>query len=152
MKTCKIALLILLPIIIFGVCSAADAYMGKRFGPALYFGPYYFPKHLCDVGICFTPDDFKPRYQDPNPLPPGPIMAMPPKPPVRKVKPVQKCAPVPACAPQGACPPGVAAHALRAHAGPPPAHYGYSAHPNPRMTGGFPPVGPPPMMPMRVRH
>jgi hypothetical protein len=39
----------------------------ERFGPWLYFAPYYFPPDGCCLGYCFSPDEFRPVYESPNP-------------------------------------------------------------------------------------
>jgi hypothetical protein len=41
-----------------------------RFGPWVYFAPYYFPPDRSCLGYCLTDQDFLPKYQSPNPLPP----------------------------------------------------------------------------------
>lgn len=65
----KIALLWLLAATI--VLSAhPPATADMRFGPWVYFAPYYFPPDRCCLGYCLTDQDFIPKYQSPNPLPP----------------------------------------------------------------------------------
>ncbi len=39
----------------------------ERFGPWLYYAPYYFPPDGCCLGYCFSPDEFRPVYESPNP-------------------------------------------------------------------------------------
>jgi hypothetical protein len=39
----------------------------ERFGPWLYYAPYYFPPDGCCLGHCFSPDEFRPVYESPNP-------------------------------------------------------------------------------------
>jgi hypothetical protein len=61
----------------------------ERFGPWVYYAPYYFPPDKCCLGHCFGPDDFLPRYESPNPPEPPnnvpPPMPRPPRQSVRKV-------------------------------------------------------------------
>ncbi len=52
------------------VCALAiqsSSHAEPRFGPWAYFAPYYFPPDGCCLGYCFGPDDFRPRYESPNP-------------------------------------------------------------------------------------
>lgn len=42
-------------------------YPEPRFGPWVYFAPYYFPPDDCCCGYCFGPMDFLPQYESPNP-------------------------------------------------------------------------------------
>jgi hypothetical protein len=49
--------------------AAAHSYDGARFGPWLYYAPYYFPRSGCCKGFCFGPADFRPTYEDPLPVP-----------------------------------------------------------------------------------
>lgn len=60
---------------------AGGAQTNERFGPWKYYAPYYFPKNGC-YGICFSPDDFKPVYEDPNPLAPKGVYRPQPLPPI----------------------------------------------------------------------
>jgi hypothetical protein len=39
----------------------------ERFGPWLYYAPYYFPPDRCCLGYCFSADEFRPVYESPNP-------------------------------------------------------------------------------------
>ncbi len=39
----------------------------ERFGPWLYYTPYYFPPDGCCLGHCFSQDEFRPTYEAPNP-------------------------------------------------------------------------------------
>lgn len=65
--------------------TAANAEL--RFGPWVHFAPYYFPPASAGLGICFSPDDFGPKYESPNPLKPSAEGYCPPpvRRPVRKV-------------------------------------------------------------------
>jgi hypothetical protein len=60
-----------------GICSDARAVPEERFGPWLYYAPYYFPRHGVCKGFCVGPESFGPRYEDPNPLSPGPPLSPP---------------------------------------------------------------------------
>ncbi len=57
----------------------AYADLGTVFGPWRYYAPYYFPPEVTQGPTCFRPQQFLPRYQDPNPLPdiPGPEQPAP---------------------------------------------------------------------------
>lgn len=48
----------------------------ERFGPWAYYAPYYFPPQMVYAGRLFSPQDFLPRYETPNP--PQPSNAAPP--------------------------------------------------------------------------
>jgi hypothetical protein len=96
MKCNKTALLIFLIAAILIGALQAHAYTGSRFGPWLYFAPYYFPVSGCCKGFCFSPGDFRPTYESPNPLPPGvPVVPSGPPPPITKCK-TGACLPGPA--------------------------------------------------------
>jgi hypothetical protein len=81
----KIILLVLI-IAIAALALAASALceFGPRFGPWKYYAPYYFPKRGC-MGMCISPRDFVPTYEDPNPLVPGLPTPLPPPRKVHKV-------------------------------------------------------------------
>ncbi len=69
----------------------------ERFGPWVYFAPYYFPPDKCCLGHCFGPDDFIPRYESPNPPMPKSDPPPPPEPRRQRVTtvPPQVAGPVP---------------------------------------------------------
>jgi len=90
LKNKRIALILFLAIATTMVAGHAYSYTGSAFGPRLYFAPYYFPKSGCCKGICYTPADFRPTYEDPNPPVPG--LPQPPRfsrPPVAKWAPAR---------------------------------------------------------------
>jgi hypothetical protein len=60
-------LLVCVLVILSAVAIAASSNAEQRFGPWLYWAPYYFPPDGCCLGYCFGPDDFRPRYESPNP-------------------------------------------------------------------------------------
>ncbi len=72
MKIRRIALMLVFAVVPLMAVSHASADTGFRFGPWLYFAPYYFPSSGSCMGICFTPAHFIPRYESPNPPAPGP--------------------------------------------------------------------------------
>jgi hypothetical protein len=53
--------------IISAIALQTSSNAEQRFGPWLYYAPYYFPPDGCCLGYCFGPDDFRPRYESPNP-------------------------------------------------------------------------------------
>jgi len=53
--------------IISAIVVQSSSHAEPRFGPWLYYAPYYFPPDGCCLGYCFGPDDFRPRYESPNP-------------------------------------------------------------------------------------
>ncbi len=57
-----------------------------RFGPWVHFAPYYFPPASSGLGICFSPEDFAPKYESPNPLKPRADGYCPPPAPRRPVR------------------------------------------------------------------
>jgi len=61
----------LLLVCVFTILSAmtlqTSSHADPRFGPWVYFAPYYFPPDGCCLGQCFGPADFLPRYEAPNP-------------------------------------------------------------------------------------
>ncbi len=112
MKTSRLALIFTFALLACAFAAQAEAYTGYRFGPFLYYAPYYFPPNGSCMGQCFTPDDFKPQYEDPNPLPPpmGRFPAPRPHPQKVKITKSQPCGPPPTplyAHPQGP-PPGPA--------------------------------------------
>ncbi len=84
MKTTAVGIFILL-ILTFTFPFQALSDTEERFGPWLYFAPYYFPPDRGCLGHCFSADDFRPIYESPNP--PQPKNDAPPQfapPPPRK--------------------------------------------------------------------
>lgn len=71
------------PIIIACSSFQALADTGRTYGPWRYFAPYYFSPSRSCAGVPLTPDDFKSKYELPNPVVPGEPV---PAPPERKVK------------------------------------------------------------------
>jgi hypothetical protein len=91
MKVSK-RLLVCVLVVLSSMTLAASSHAELRFGPWVYFAPYYFPPDGCCLGYCFGPDDFIPRYESPNPPIPshdvGPCLGCPgPAPIPRKVTP-----------------------------------------------------------------
>jgi hypothetical protein len=84
MKTTAVGILILL-VLTFTFPLQALSHSEERFGPWRYYAPYYFPPDRCCLGYCFSPDDFRPTYESPNPPQPKndapPRCAAPPPPP-----------------------------------------------------------------------
>lgn len=78
MKAISTALLLALVTTALLAASAAYGDTGTKFGPWRYFGPYYFPKVNPATGVCFTPEDFRPKYESPHPKAPGPVYYVPP--------------------------------------------------------------------------
>ena len=86
MKYSKAAFILTLTAATIMTAALCDSHAQDRFGPFLHYAPYYFPKDGCK-GFCFSAEDYRPTYEDPNPLPP-PRGRMPvPKPKPSKVKP-----------------------------------------------------------------
>lgn len=52
-----------------------------RFGPWVFWAPYYYPSPEKMKNLGLKPEDFAPRYQAPNPLPPPSDGYCPPPPP-----------------------------------------------------------------------
>lgn len=50
----------------------------ERFGPWVYYAPYYYPPFMKFAGRPMCPQDFAPKYESPNP--PQPSNAVPPRP------------------------------------------------------------------------
>ena len=89
----KTRLKIILPALLFVMTvltMTVHADLGTVFGPWRYYAPYYFPPEVTQGPTCYRPQQFLPRYQDPNPLPdipeprqpapgygPAPAMGMP---------------------------------------------------------------------------
>jgi hypothetical protein len=74
--------------ITFVIASQVPSQAEERFGPWVYYAPYYYPPDNLCLACVQSPLDFLPRYESPNPpIPshdPGP--QCPPE-PVRKVGP-----------------------------------------------------------------
>jgi hypothetical protein len=74
--------------ITFVIASQVPSYAEERFGPWVYYAPYYYPPDNLCLACVSSPLDFLPRYESPNPpIPshdPGP--QCPPE-PIRKVGP-----------------------------------------------------------------
>ena len=66
MKVSK-RLLVFVLVALSSITLAASSHAEPRFGPWVYFAPYYFPPDGCCLGFCFGPNDFIPRYESPNP-------------------------------------------------------------------------------------
>lgn len=66
MRISKIVLICVIAII-SALAAQTSSHSEERFGPWVYFAPYYFPPDGCCLGQCFGPDDFLPRYESPNP-------------------------------------------------------------------------------------
>jgi len=78
MNNHKIVLIVLLLVIPLIFAGSAQPDFGPRFGPWVYYAPYYFPRDGCCNGFQLGPEDFRPKYEDPNPLSPGSPAAPPP--------------------------------------------------------------------------
>jgi hypothetical protein len=66
MKTTAIGILVVLALSFLCPFEALSN-TEERFGPWLYYAPYYFPPDGCCLGYCFSPDEFRPVYESPNP-------------------------------------------------------------------------------------
>jgi len=86
MRSSRLALILILAAA-FALAAAAGSQAELRFGPWVYWAPYYYPSPEKLRALGFKPEDFAPRYQAPNPLPPGSEgeCMPPPPPPPRKV-------------------------------------------------------------------
>jgi hypothetical protein len=71
----------------------APAHAELRFGPWVHFAPYYFPSAASGLGLCFSPEDFAPKYESPNPLRPRSDGYCPPPAPRRPVRKVAQAIP-----------------------------------------------------------
>lgn len=60
-------LILCVMVVLSSIAISASSHAEQRFGPWVYFAPYYFPPDGCCLGYCFGPDDFRPRYESPNP-------------------------------------------------------------------------------------
>jgi hypothetical protein len=80
-----IVLLLIVTAAALTVASSGYCEFGPRFGPWKYYAPYYFPRTGC-LGMCFSPADYVPIYEDPNPLVPGLPTPLPPPRRPTKVK------------------------------------------------------------------
>jgi hypothetical protein len=90
MKTTAVGIFVLLALT-FTFPFQALSNSEERFGPWRYYAPYYFPPDRCCLGYCFSPDDFRPTYESPNPPQPKndvpPRNAAPARPPKKVVRP-----------------------------------------------------------------
>ena len=66
MRICK-SVIISLAIIAFLAGLQAAACAEERFGPWVYYSPYYFPPENGCLGYLLSPEDYLPRYESPNP-------------------------------------------------------------------------------------
>jgi hypothetical protein len=66
MKTTAIGIFVVL-VLSFLCPFEALSNTEERFGPWLYYAPYYFPPDRCCLGHCFSPDEIRPVYESPNP-------------------------------------------------------------------------------------
>jgi hypothetical protein len=48
----------------------SPSFAEERFGPWVYYAPYYFPQNLASLGHGLLPMNFAPRYESPNPAQP----------------------------------------------------------------------------------
>ena len=69
----------------FVITVTAGAQAELRFGPWVYWAPYYYPSPEKMRMLGFHTKDFAPRYQEPNPIAPKSDGYVPPPPPIRKV-------------------------------------------------------------------
>ena len=65
----------------------------ERFGPWVYYAPYYFPPDGTCNGLCLSPSAFLPTYESPNP--PEPNGERPPRPPREARQPTKVAAHTP---------------------------------------------------------
>jgi hypothetical protein len=75
--------------ITFVIASQVPSYAEERFGPWVYYAPYYYPPDNLCLACVSSPLDFLPRYESPNPpIPshdpgpqcaPGPIQKVGPR-------------------------------------------------------------------------
>jgi hypothetical protein len=69
---------VLVGLIILSACCVAHAEL--RFGPWVYFAPYYFPPEGSCNGCPVGPQDFLPKYESPAPPMPSYDPGPPPEP------------------------------------------------------------------------
>ena len=62
MRISKIILISVFTIISV-IAIQTSSHAETRFGPWLYYAPYYFPPDGSCLGYCFGPDDFRPKYR-----------------------------------------------------------------------------------------
>ena len=84
MKHMRIVPLIVLAVA-FSTLMPATSSADLRFGPWVYWAPYYYPPPEMMQHLGFKPEDFAPRYQSPNPAPPPDCPPPPPMTPNRVV-------------------------------------------------------------------
>jgi len=68
--------------ITFVIASQVPSYAEERFGPWVYYAPYYYPPDNLCLACVSSPLDFLPRYESPNP-------------PIPSHDPGPQCAPAP---------------------------------------------------------
>jgi len=77
MKISTIGLVVVLAVSI-GTATATLSQAEYRFGPWVYWAPYYYPPEEMMQCLGFKPEDFAPRYQAPNPMAPPDCPPPPP--------------------------------------------------------------------------
>lgn len=85
MRSSRFAIILILAATL-ALVAAAGSQAELRFGPWVYWAPYYYPSPEKLQALGFKPEDFAPRYQSPNPLSPGSegeCLPAPPPPPRR---------------------------------------------------------------------
>jgi hypothetical protein len=70
MRICKPVLASLAVIALVVALQAPAFAMEERFGPWVYYAPYYFPPDNMCMGCFLSPLDWLPRYESPNPCRP----------------------------------------------------------------------------------
>jgi hypothetical protein len=85
MRSSRLALILIL-VAAFALAAPAGSQAELRFGPWVYWAPYYYPSPEKLRALGFKPEAFAPRYQSPNPLPPGSEGECMPAPPPRPRK------------------------------------------------------------------
>ncbi len=70
MRSSRLALIFILAAA-FAIAAPAGSQAELRFGPWVYWAPYYYPSPEKLRALGFKSEDFAPRYQSPNPVPPG---------------------------------------------------------------------------------
>lgn len=85
MRSCRFTSILFIALA-FVVAAQASSHAELRFGPWVYWAPYYYPsaEKLRELG--FHAKDFAPRYQSPNPLAPKSDGGYVPAPPRRPTK------------------------------------------------------------------
>lgn len=102
----SISLILALSTLLVAAAFAVPSYAEVRFGPWVYYAPYYYPPDNQCLACVTSPLDFLPRYESPNPPTPshdpGPLG--PPMPPT-KVKSQNSAAHYPSFSPTPSRPP-----------------------------------------------